>query len=207
LSGQETVVDVARGEVDGDLQRVVGVRDAMVGFVLVAETLEDLDRLGGRRRLDVDGLEARSSAPSFSMCLRYSSSVVAPMHWISPRDSAGLSTLLASIAPSGAACADERVQLVDEEHDVAHAAHSVMTALMRSSNWPRYFVPATISARSSTTMRLLRRMSGTRFSMICVARPSTIAVLPTPGSPRSTGCSSCGARGSGSRARSRARGR
>src|SRR3954447_27022950 len=42
----------------------------------------------------------RSSAPSFSMYLRYSSSVVAPMHWISPRARAGLSTLLASMAPS-----------------------------------------------------------------------------------------------------------
>ena len=31
---------------------------------------------------------------------------------------------------------------------------SVMTALMRSSNWPRYLVPATIIARSRTTMRL-----------------------------------------------------
>ena len=43
----------------------------------------------------------RSSAPSFSMYLRYSSRVVAPMHCISPRDRAGLSTLLASIEADG----------------------------------------------------------------------------------------------------------
>ena len=48
------------------------------------------------------GWNRRSSAASFSMYLRYSSSVVAPMHWISPRASAGLRMLAASIAPSAA---------------------------------------------------------------------------------------------------------
>ena len=37
---------------------------------------------------------------------------------------------------------------------------SSMTALMRSSNWPRYLVPATISARSRVMTRLSRRISG-----------------------------------------------
>ena len=46
------------------------------------------------------GWKRRSSAPSFSMYLRYSSSVVAPMHCSSPRASAGLSMFEASIAPS-----------------------------------------------------------------------------------------------------------
>ena len=59
------------------------------------------------------------------MYLRYSSSVVAPMHWISPRARAGLSTLEASIAPFGAAGADERVQLVDEQDRVLGAADFV----------------------------------------------------------------------------------
>ena len=36
-----------------------------------------------------------------------------------------------------------------------------MTALIRSSNWPRYFVPATISARSSVMTFFSRRSSGT----------------------------------------------
>src|SRR3989449_7761401 len=36
------------------------------------------------------------------MCLRYSSRVVAPMHWISPRESAGFSMLDASMDPSAA---------------------------------------------------------------------------------------------------------
>jgi hypothetical protein len=57
----------------------------------------------------------RSRAPSFSMYLRYSSSVVAPMHWISPRARAGF----------GAAGPDQRVQFVDEQNGVLGAAHFV----------------------------------------------------------------------------------
>src|SRR5882762_1601875 len=87
----------------------------------------------------------RSSAASFSMYLRYSSSVVAPTQCSSPRASAGLSMLPASMAPSA--------------------------------------LPAPTMVCSSLMMRW--------------ARPSTIAVLPTPGSPISTGlffvrrCSTC----------------
>src|SRR5881396_1120123 len=64
---------------------------------------------------------------------------------------------------------------------------SSITALMRSSNWPRYFVPATIKARSSVMTRLSRSNSGTLPEAISWARPSTMAVLPTPASPSSTG--------------------
>ena len=46
------------------------------------------------------GWKRRASAASFSTYLRYSSSVVAPMQCSSPRASAGLSRLEASIAPS-----------------------------------------------------------------------------------------------------------
>ena len=46
------------------------------------------------------GWNRRSSAGSFSMCSRYSSSVVAPTIRSSPRASIGLSMLPASIEPS-----------------------------------------------------------------------------------------------------------
>src|SRR5215467_12567603 len=62
-----------------------------------------------------------------------------------------------------------------------------MIVFRRSSNWPRYLVPATISDRSSARMRLSARKLGTSPSAIRCARPSTIAVLPTPGSPINTG--------------------
>ena len=62
-----------------------------------------------------------------------------------------------------------------------------MTALSRSSNWPRYLVPATTAAMSSDRTRWSRSTSGHWPLAISRARPSTMAVLPTPGSPISTG--------------------
>ena len=67
------------------------------------------------------------------------------------------------------------------------AVTSSMTAVRRSSNSPRYFVPATIPARSSAIIRTPRSTAGTSPSAIRAAMPSAIAVLPTPGSPTSTG--------------------
>jgi hypothetical protein len=120
------------------------------------------------------------------MYLRYSSKVVAPMHWISPRASAGLSTLRVDRA-LGAAGADQRVQLVDEQDDVLRAAHLVhdrLDALLE--------LAAVLRARDHHRQvehdeRLSKRISGTSLLMIRWARPSTIAVLPTPASPSSTG--------------------
>src|SRR4029450_10835194 len=84
----------------------------------------------------------RSSERSFSMYLRYSAGVVAPMQRISPRDRAGLGRFAASGGAArayagdlaarqrrledvrrverafGRPRADERVQLVDEDDDV-----------------------------------------------------------------------------------------
>ncbi len=64
---------------------------------------------------------------------------------------------------------------------------SAMTFLSRSSNSPRYLVPAIMPARSKVIIRLSSRLSGTSSLTIRWAIPSTMAVLPTPGSPISTG--------------------
>ena len=96
--------------------------------------------------------------------------------------------LEASIAPSAAPAPSDGVQLVDKDEDAFLARRiSSMTALIRSSNWPRYFVPATMRARSRVMTRLSKRISGTIPEAISCARPSTMAVLPTPASPMSTG--------------------
>ena len=63
---------------------------------------------------------------------------------------------------------------------------SSMIFFSRSSNWPRYWVPATTRAMSSATTRLRCIFSGTVPRWIACARPSTTAVLPTPASPTST---------------------
>src|SRR4029077_5150621 len=80
------------------------------------------------------GWNRRSSAASFSMCLRNSSRVVAPIVRSSPRASIRFSRVGASAAPAGGrrlrqvggvdgalggAGADDRMQLVDEEDDLA----------------------------------------------------------------------------------------
>ena len=64
---------------------------------------------------------------------------------------------------------------------------SLMNALRRSSNSPRYFAPAIIALRSIAISVLLLSDSGTSPLMMRRARPSAMAVLPTPGSPMSTG--------------------
>ena len=60
---------------------------------------------------------------------------------------------------------------------------SLITFRIRSSNSPLYLLPATIPDRSRTTTLLFLTESGTIPEIILCARPSTIAVLPTPGSP------------------------
>ena len=64
---------------------------------------------------------------------------------------------------------------------------SFMMAFSRSSNSPRYLVPATMAPRSSVTTRLFSSGSGTLPETMFWASPSTMAVLPTPGSPIRTG--------------------
>ena len=134
------------------------------------------------------GWKRRANAASFSMFLRYSSSVVAPMQCSSPRAKAGFSMLEASIAPS-ALPAPTRVCSSSMKRTISPAAAVISdsTAFRRSSNSPRYLEPATIAPRSSAKSRLSLRPSGTSPLTIRRARPSTIAVLPTPGSPISTG--------------------
>ncbi len=103
----------------------------------------------------------RSRAASFSMCLRYSSSVVAPIMRSWPRASSGLSMLPASIAPSAApapttVCSSSMKVMTSPSASVI----SLRTALSRSSNSPRYLAPATIEPRSSAMTRLFLRRLG-----------------------------------------------
>ena len=134
------------------------------------------------------GWNRRSRAASFSMRLRYSSRVVAPIMCSSPRASIGLSMLPASMAPSAApapttVCSSS----TNSRMRPAAAVTSDRTALSRSSNSPRYLAPATREPMSRLKIVLSRSPSGTSPRVIRWARPSTMAVLPTPGSPIRTG--------------------
>ena len=133
------------------------------------------------------GWKRRSSAASRSMYLRYSSSVVAPMHWSSPRESGGLRMLAASIAPSAAPAPTSVCSSSMNRTASFVLRSSSMIFLSRSSNSPRYLVPATSDPMSRVRTRLLSSVSGTSPATIRWARPSAMAVLPTPGSPISAG--------------------
>mmetsp|Transcript_28247 Transcript_28247/g.75408 ORF Transcript_28247/g.75408 Transcript_28247/m.75408 type:complete len:202 (+) Transcript_28247:112-717(+) len=123
------------------------------------------------------------------MYFRYSSNVVAPMHFSSPRASSGFSRLPASIAPLPPAPAPTMVWISSMKEMIFPSACliSFSTAFSLSSNSPRYFAPATMLPMSSENTVLSWRACGTSPSMILRARPSTIAVFPTPGSPMMTG--------------------
>ena len=136
----------------------------------------------------ITGWKRRASAASFSIYLRYSSSVVAPMQCSSPRASSGFSRLPASIAPSvlpapTTVCNSS----INRRILPSLLVTSCKTALSRSSNSPRYFAPAISAPMSREKSVLSLSPSGTSPLTIRCASPSAIAVLPTPGSPIKTG--------------------
>ena len=100
LVGQEAVGDVAVAERRRGDDRAVGDAHAVMQLVALLQAAQDRDRVLDRGLATNTGWKRRASAASFSMCLRYSSSVVAPTQCSSPRASAGFSMLEASIAPS-----------------------------------------------------------------------------------------------------------
>ena len=65
--------------------------------------------------------------------------------------------------------------------------NSFNTDFNRSSNSPRNFAPASKDAMSRDNTRLPLSESGTSPATMRCAKPSTMAVLPTPGSPIKTG--------------------
>ncbi len=106
----------------------------------------------------------------------------------SPRASAGFSMLAASTAPSAApaptsVCSSSMNRMIPP----SAAPTSFSTDFRRSSNSPRNLVPAISAPRSSARIFLSFSDSGTSPAAMRSAMPSTIAVLPTPGSPISTG--------------------
>ena len=127
------------------------------------------------------------NAPSFSMFSRYSSSVVAPMICISPLAKAGLKILDASKEPLEFPAPTIVCNSSMNNTMSGLALHSSNMAFILSSNCPRYFVPATIEAKSNMYIFLPVSVLGALPSKISWASPSTMAVFPTPGSPIRTG--------------------
>ena len=124
--------------------------------------------------------------------------MVAPTQCNSPRARAGFNILPASIEPSALpaptiVCNSSMKRITRP----SSFESSLRTDFSLSSKSPRNLVPASKAPKSSESKRLFLRPSGTSPLTIRCAKPSTIAVLPTPGSPMSTGlffvlrCNTC----------------
>ena len=129
------------------------------------------------------GRRRRCIAASFSIA-RYSCGVVAPMQRNRPPASAGLSIPAASILPSAARPVPIRRCISSINRMIFPLlSASSSTFNSRSSNSPRYLVPATSELAESSIKRLPRSSGVTLPSTIRCASPATIVVLPTPESP------------------------
>ena len=119
LVRQEPVEDVPVGEVRRGHDRLVGDRDPVVGLVLVPQALEDLDGVRDGRLVDHDLLEA-----PLERCVLLE--VLAVFVERGRADRLQLAAGEHRLEDAGrvdgtlgSTCADERVQLVDEQDDVA----------------------------------------------------------------------------------------
>ena len=103
-----------------------------------------------------------ANAASFSMCVLYSSRVVAPIMCNSPLAKAGLSMFEASIAPSTfpaptKVCNSSKNKIISPLLNLI----SSKTDLSLSSNSPLYLEPAKREAKSSANNLLFFKLSGT----------------------------------------------
>ena len=146
----------------------------------IASSTEGASTITGWKRL--------SRAASFSIWRRCSSSVVAPMQCSSPRASIGFSRLPASVDPSVRPAPTMLcTSSMNSRMRPSLRAISLRTAFSRSSNSPRYLAPETRAPMSREKIVRSFIHSGTSPRRMRCARPSTTAVLPTPGSPIRTG--------------------
>jgi hypothetical protein len=116
------------------------------------------------------------------------------------------------MAPSALPAPDHGVQLVDEQDDLAFLLREIVEhALEALLELAAELGAGDQRAHVEREDALALEPSGTSPLMMRWARPSTMAVLPTPGSPMSTGLFLCGARApapcGGSRRRGRSPGR
>ncbi len=119
LVGQEAVGDVAVRKGRGGDQRRVLDPDAVVHLVALLQAAQDRDRVLDRRLADEDRLEAPLERRVLLDVLAVLVERGRADARSSPRASIGLSMLRGVDGALGGAGADDRVQLVDEEDDLA----------------------------------------------------------------------------------------
>ena len=114
--------------------------------------------------------------------------MVAPKQCNSPRANIGLIRLPASILPSPLpaptnVCNSSMNNIISPLESLT----ALSIALNLSSNCPRNIAPAINAPKSNDNSFLFCKFSGISRDMMRSAKPSTIAVLPTPGFPIRTG--------------------
>ena len=110
------------------------------------------------------------------------------MHLSCPLDKAGLSKLEASKVPPEAAPAPMRVWISSMNNTALGLSFKdFKTPFKRCSKSPRYLVPASKAPISREYTTASARISGTSFWVMRQAKPSAMAVLPTPASPTNSG--------------------
>ena len=109
------------------------------------------------------------------------------MQCSSPRANLGLSifpkSMLPSVFPAPTIVCNSSIK----SSVLPSSSKAFNTLFRRSSKSPRYLAPAINADKSKEKSFLPLSASGTSPLWIRIANPSTIAVLPTPGSPTSTG--------------------
>ena len=146
LVRQESPGDVPVGEPDRRFERAGAVFDMVVLFVGLLESVEDFDRILDARRIDHHRLEAPlQRRVLFDPLAVFVEGGRADALQFAARQR-GLDDVGRIHRAFGAAGPDDGVQLVDEQNHLFRVADLIDHR--RSSNWPRYLVPATISGRS-----------------------------------------------------------
>jgi hypothetical protein len=122
LVGQEAVGDVAVGQVGRGHDSAVGDRDLVEGLVLVAQALQDVDRVGQARLRHLDGLEAALEGGVFLevLAVLVECGRTDGLQFASRQER--LEDRRGVDGAFGGARSDERVDLVDEDDDVAAGA-------------------------------------------------------------------------------------
>ena len=112
---------------------------------------------------------------------------MAPISLISPLASIGLRIFAASIAPSAAPA--PTILCISSIKTIMLPSFLISsnTRLSLSSKSPLYFAPASIDVMSSIYIFFVFSSSGTLPPAILIARPSAMAVFPTPASPTRQG--------------------
>ena len=156
LSGRKPVGDVAVRERGRRDDGAVGDAHAVVELVFLLEPAQDRDCFLHRRLVHEHRLETpRERGILLDVLAILVERGRADAVQLAARKR-GLEHVRGVHRPFGLAGADQRVQLVDEEDDVAlQLATSCSTAFSRSSNSPRYLAPASSAPRSSDSSALV----------------------------------------------------